>query len=52
MKYLPSVADVLMLAGLASIAMGASLIYPPAGWIAAGTGVLGLGVLKALGGKS
>jgi hypothetical protein len=30
----------LILAGFAAIAYGAFLIYPPAGWIAAGVGLL------------
>lgn len=46
-----NIADILLLAGSAHIAYGTWLIYPPAGYISAGTLLLAGGVLAARGGK-
>ena len=44
--------DAMMLAGIAAMAYGASLIYAPAGWIIAGAASLGFGLLLARRGGS
>lgn len=43
-QHLP---DALMVAGAASVAFGAWLVYPPAGWIVGGVLTLAAGVLAA-----
>jgi len=44
------VGDALLLAGLASLSHGAGMAWEPAGYMVAGAGLIGLGLLGATGG--